>query len=59
MNFSLTLTDYAEIKNDAMRLEHLESLHAILCEMMDGSTIVPNQNELMGIYGRVSISRLL
>lgn len=53
--------DYAEIKNDAKRLEHLESLHAVLTDMMSDSTgsgssrsTVPNKSELMSIYGRVS-----
>lgn len=47
--------DYQEIKNDAKRMEHLESLYAILCEMMQDSVIVPNQMELLTIYGRVII----
>lgn len=55
------LADYAEIKNDPKRLEHLESLHAVLTDMMSISTgtgisrsTVPNKTELMSIYGRVS-----
>lgn len=58
------IADYAEIKNDPKRLEHLESLHAVLTDMMSDSTgsslgsssrsTVPNKTELMSIYGRVS-----
>ncbi|KAH8305325.1 hypothetical protein KR044_005050, partial [Drosophila immigrans] len=52
------MSHYAEIKNDAKRLEHLESLHAVLTEMMsdsssNSSSIVPNKTELMSIYGRL------
>lgn len=59
------ISDYAEIKNDPKRLEHLESLHAVLTDMMSDSTgsnlgsssrsTVPNKTELMSIYGRVSV----
>ena len=38
-------------------MEHLESLYAILCEMMQDSVIVPNQMELLSIYGRVIIQQ--
>ncbi|XP_062140263.1 histone-lysine N-methyltransferase SMYD3 [Drosophila sulfurigaster albostrigata] len=53
------MSHYAEIKNDANRLEHLDSLHAVLTEMMcdnknsSSSSIVPNKTELMSIYGRL------
>ena len=47
------LLDYTELKNDAKRVEHLEALHSVLCELMEDKT-VPNMSELMGIYGRVS-----
>lgn len=46
-------TDYAEIKNDERRLEHLESLYGVLQEMMGDSVIVPNLTELTSLYGRV------
>lgn len=47
------MSHYQEIKNDAKRLEHLESLHAVLSDMMQDSAIVPNQLELLTIYGRL------
>ncbi|KAI8125316.1 hypothetical protein FF38_09224 [Lucilia cuprina] len=47
------MSHYQEIKNDPKRMEHLESLYAILCEMMQDSVIVPNQMELLTIYGRL------
>lgn len=38
-----------------MRLEHLDSLHAVLTDMMaESPSTVPNKTELMSIYGRVS-----
>jgi len=38
-----------------MRLEHLDSLHAVLSDMMaESPSTVPNKTELMSIYGRVS-----
>lgn len=59
------ISDYAEIKSDPKRVEHLESLHAVLTDMMSDSTgsnlgsssrsTVPNKTELMSIYGRVSV----
>ncbi|KAH8420067.1 hypothetical protein KR009_005472, partial [Drosophila setifemur] len=51
---SFLYPDYAEIKNDAMRLEHLDSLHAVLTDMMaESPSTVPNKTELMSIYGRL------
>ncbi|XP_075155456.1 SET and MYND domain containing, class 3 isoform X1 [Haematobia irritans] len=47
------MSHYQEIKHDSRRLEHLESLHGVLCEMMQDSAIVPNQSELLTIYGRL------
>lgn len=47
------MSHYAEIKNDARRLEHLESLYGVLQEMMGDSVIVPNLTELTSIYGRL------
>ncbi|EDV45639.1 histone-lysine N-methyltransferase SMYD3 [Drosophila erecta] len=48
------MSHYAEIKNDPMRLEHLDSLHAVLTDMMaDSPSTVPNKTELMSIYGRL------
>ncbi|EDW78250.1 uncharacterized protein Dwil_GK16327 [Drosophila willistoni] len=48
------MSHYAEIKNDPKRLEHLESLHAVLTDMMvDSPSTVPNKTELMSIYGRL------
>uniref|UniRef100_A0A1I8MCF8 MYND-type domain-containing protein n=2 Tax=Musca domestica TaxID=7370 RepID=A0A1I8MCF8_MUSDO len=47
------MSHYQEIKHDPRRLEHLESLHAILSEMMQDSAIVPNEAELLTIYGRL------
>ncbi|EDW06155.1 histone-lysine N-methyltransferase SMYD3 [Drosophila mojavensis] len=54
------MSHYAEIKNDPKRIEHLESLHAVLTDMMAESgkgsltgSLVPNMNELMSIYGRL------
>lgn len=39
-----------------MRLEHLDSLHAVLTDMMaESPSTVPNKTELMSIYGRVSV----
>lgn len=50
------MSHYAELKNDPKRLEHLESLHHVLCDLL-GDGIVPNKTELLGIYGRVSICK--
>ncbi|XP_036339293.1 histone-lysine N-methyltransferase SMYD3 isoform X3 [Rhagoletis pomonella] len=50
------MSHYGEIKNDARRLEHLESLHGVLRDMMGESAIVPNLTELTSIYGRIFIS---
>ncbi|ALC49602.1 Bzd [Drosophila busckii] len=50
------MSHYAEIKNDAQRVEHLDSLHAVLTDMMIDSnsrSTVPNKTELMSIYGRL------
>ncbi|XP_001995690.2 histone-lysine N-methyltransferase SMYD3-like [Drosophila grimshawi] len=52
------MSHYAEIKNDPKRREHLESLHAVLTDMISdsnsgSSSIVPNITELMSIYGRL------
>ncbi|XP_015041837.1 histone-lysine N-methyltransferase SMYD3 isoform X1 [Drosophila pseudoobscura] len=48
------MSHYAEIKNDPKRLEHLDSLHAVLTDMMaDSPSTVPNKSELMSIYGRL------
>ncbi|KAM8720971.1 hypothetical protein ACLKA7_006932 [Drosophila subpalustris] len=50
------MSHYAEIKNDPKRLEHLDSLHAVLTDMMSvscSSSTVPNKTELMSIYGRL------
>ncbi|XP_054728813.1 histone-lysine N-methyltransferase SMYD3 [Anastrepha obliqua] len=51
--FRELMSHYGEIKYDARRLEHLESLHAVLQDMMGDSTIVPNLAELTSIYGRL------
>lgn len=50
--FKDLMSHYAEIKNDAKRIEHLEALHSVLCELIEGK-LVPNMSELMGIYGRL------
>ncbi|XP_055857396.1 histone-lysine N-methyltransferase SMYD3 [Episyrphus balteatus] len=50
--FKDLMSHYAELKNDAKRVEHLEALHSVLCELMEDK-IVPNMSELMGIYGRL------
>ncbi|XP_017470648.1 PREDICTED: histone-lysine N-methyltransferase SMYD3 isoform X1 [Rhagoletis zephyria] len=47
------MSHYGEIKNDARRLEHLESLHGVLRDMMGENAIVPNLTELTSIYGRL------
>lgn len=47
------MSHYAELKNDPKRLDHLESLYHVLCDLL-GDEIVPNKTELLGMYGRVS-----
>uniref|UniRef100_A0A1A9WZC6 MYND-type domain-containing protein n=1 Tax=Glossina brevipalpis TaxID=37001 RepID=A0A1A9WZC6_9MUSC len=47
------MSHYHEIKHDSKRLEHLESLYAILSEMMQNDMILPNQTELLSIHGRL------
>lgn len=48
-NFCL---DYNDIKNDKIRMEHFESLSHVLRDLL-GNTYMPNEVELLGIYGRV------
>ncbi|XP_055903377.1 histone-lysine N-methyltransferase SMYD3 [Eupeodes corollae] len=50
--FKDLMSHYAELKNDPKRVEHLEALHSVLCELMEDKS-VPNFSELMGIYGRL------
>lgn len=45
-------TDYQDIRKDNKRMEHFESLSHVLRELL-GNTHVPNDVELLGIYGRV------
>lgn len=53
-SFRDLMSHYAEIKNDPKRIEHLESLYHVLCDLL-GNGLVPNKTELLTIYGRVSI----
>ncbi|XP_055380486.1 histone-lysine N-methyltransferase SMYD3 isoform X2 [Condylostylus longicornis] len=46
------MSHYAEIKNDAKRLEHIESLESVLIDLL-GNNLMPNHTELLGIYGRL------
>lgn len=47
--------DYPDIKADEKRMEHLECLTSVLKELL-GEEMVPNQSELMGIYGRLVVN---
>lgn len=49
------ITDYPDIKADEKRMEHLECLTSVLKELL-GEQMVPNQSELMGIYGRLVVN---
>lgn len=52
----MLLIDYHEIKNDPKRIEHLESLFAVIAEILEGSnTVLPNQSTLLIVYGRLSL----
>lgn len=55
---STVVLDYNEIKCDPKRLEHLESLRAVLTDLL-GNLLVPNEAELLSMYGRVSIIILI
>jgi len=46
------MSHYQEIKSDDRRLEHLESLTVVLKSLLFPN-LVPNENELMQIYGRL------
>lgn len=48
-------TDYPDIKADEKRMEHLECLTSVLKELLDDE-LMPNQSELMGIYGRLVVN---
>lgn len=50
------ISDYNEIKNDAKKMEHFMSLYAALQAYL-GMDYLPNTAELLGIYGRVIVSR--
>lgn len=48
--------DYYDIKNDPKRVEHLESLFAVIGDILEGSSIsLPNKSTLLATYGRVSL----
>lgn len=46
------MSHYNEIKCDPKRLEHLESLRAVLTDLL-GNLLVPNEAELLSMYGRL------
>lgn len=48
------MSHYHELKNEQKRIDHLESLYHVLCDLL-GDLVVPNKSELLSIYGRVSI----
>lgn len=43
------------MKEDQKRMEHFTSLYGVLYEYLGGE-FLPNSAELMGIYGRVSVT---
>ncbi|XP_026481492.1 histone-lysine N-methyltransferase SMYD3-like [Ctenocephalides felis] len=53
--FKDLMSHYAEIKLDSKRMEHLESLQAVL-EQLLVDIPVPNSAELLGLYGRLTVN---
>jgi len=51
------MSHYPEIKRDEKRLEHFESICVVLQSLL-GTEMMPNENELMGIYGRLCTNGL-
>lgn len=47
------MTDSPDIQNDQRRIEHIECLTAVLQDILTVD-LMPNQSELLAIYGRVS-----
>lgn len=45
-------TDFPDIQNDQRRIEHVESLMAVLQDIMTVD-LMPNQTDFLAIYGRV------
>lgn len=46
------ILDYSTIKNDDRRIEHVESLFAVIKQLL-GNAMLPNFTDVLTIYGRV------
>ncbi|XP_059481102.1 histone-lysine N-methyltransferase SMYD3 [Neocloeon triangulifer] len=53
--FKDLMSHYSDLKNDAKRMEHFESLVAVLSAYL-GQNNLPNTVELMGIFGRICVN---
>nr|CAD7264665.1 unnamed protein product [Timema shepardi] len=48
-------SDYSNVKQDKLRMEHLTALSVVLTEFI-GESNMPNSAELMAMYGRMSVN---
>lgn len=51
------MLDYIDIKNDVQRMKDVTKMLNTLTEYM-GADMVPNECDFIGIYGRVSTTKL-
>ncbi|KAF4520169.1 hypothetical protein B566_EDAN008987 [Ephemera danica] len=53
--FKDLMSHYSDVKKDALRMEHYESLVVVLSSFL-GADKLPNSAELLGIYGRICVN---
>ena len=53
INLGLILSDYSDIKDNKSKMKDIEELTEVMKKFL-GPRNVPNESEIIGLYGRVS-----